>query len=46
MFKTRLIKLQGMEGPNARDQIAFYAFNSFLVEVLTNAGYIHATLAY
>ena len=46
MVKTRLIKLQGMEGPNARDQIAFYAFHSFLVEVLTNAGYIHATLAY
>ena len=45
MVKTRVIKLQGIEGPNARDQIAFYAFHSFLVEVQTNAGYIHATLA-
>ena len=42
MIKTRVIKLQGIEGPNACDQIAFYAFHSFLVEVQTNAGYIHA----
>ena len=27
----------------ARDQIALCTFNSFLVEVQTNAGYIHAT---
>ena len=25
---------------NARDQTAFYAFRSFLVEIQTNAGYI------
>ena len=45
MVKTRVIKLRGTEGPNVGDQIAFYAFHSFLVEVQTNAGYIHATLA-
>ena len=45
MVKTRVIKLRGKEGPNARDQIAFYAFHSFLVEVQTNAGYIHAVHA-
>jgi len=28
------------DGRNARDQIAFYAFHSFLVEIQTNAGYI------
>ena len=33
------------QGPNANDQIAFFAFHSFLVEVQTNAGYIHATHA-
>ena len=32
-------------GPNARDQIAFCTFHSFLVEVQINAGYIHATHA-
>ena len=32
-----------MEGPNARDQIAFCAFHSFLVEVQTNSGDIRAT---
>ena len=33
-------------GANVSDQIAFCAFHSFLVEVLMNAGYIHATHAY
>jgi len=36
--KTRVIRLQVIEGPNVRDQIAFCAFHSFLVEVQTNAG--------
>ena len=40
--KTHIIRLQVIEGPNARDQIAFCAFHSFLVEVQMNAGYIHA----
>ena len=40
MVKTRVIKLRVKEGPNARDQIPFPAFHSFLVEVQTNAGYI------
>ena len=34
-----MIKLRVNEGRNARDQIAFYAHHSFLVEVQTNAGY-------
>ena len=34
-----------VEGLNARDQIAFGEFHSFLEEVQTNAGYIHATHA-
>ena len=42
MVKTRVIKLRGVEGPNARGQITLYALYSFLVEVKTNAGYIHA----
>ena len=33
------------KGANASDQIAFCAFHSFLVEVQTNAGYIHAAHA-
>ena len=33
MVKTRVIRLRVIEGPNARDQIVFYAFHSFLVEV-------------
>ena len=37
-----LRKFHVIEGLNARDQIAFYAFHSFLVEVQTNAGYICA----
>ena len=45
MVKTRVIRLRGVEGRNARDQIAFCAFHSFLVEVQMNAGYIHATHA-
>ena len=45
MVKIRVIKSRGVEGWNARDQIAFGAFNSFLVEVQTNAGYMHATHA-
>ena len=32
MVKTRVIKFRVIEGPNERDQIAFYAFHSFLVE--------------
>ena len=43
--KTRVIRLQGVEGRNVRDQTAFCAFHSFLVEVQTNAGYIHAMYA-
>ena len=45
IVKTRVIRLLVIEGPNARDQIAFCAFHSFLVEAQTNAGYIHATHA-
>ena len=33
MVKTRVIRLRGVEGRNARDQSAFCAFDSFLVEV-------------
>ena len=29
MVKTRVIRLRVIEGPNARDQIALCAFNSF-----------------
>ena len=43
--KTRMIRLQVIEGPDALDQIAFCAFHSFLVEVQTHAGYMHATHA-
>ena len=35
-MKTRVVRLRVPEGPNARDQIAFCAFHSFLVEVQTN----------
>ena len=41
--KTCVTTLLGVEGRKAQDQIAFCAFHSFLVEVQTNAGYIHAT---
>ena len=39
IVKTRVIRLRVIEGPNARDQIAFCAFHSFLVEVQTDAGW-------
>ena len=45
MIKTRMIRLQAIEGPKVRDRIALRAFHSFLVEVKTNAGYIYATHA-
>ena len=37
-----LLKFQVIEGPNARNPIAFNAFHSFLEEVQTNAGYMPA----
>ena len=37
-----LRKFHVIEGQNARDQVVFYAFHSFLVEVQTNVGYICA----
>ena len=37
-----LRKFHVIEGQNARDQVAFFAFHSFLVEVQTNVGYICA----
>ena len=37
--------MQVKEGSNVRDQIAFCALLSILVEVQMNAGYIHATHA-
>ena len=43
--QTSMIRLRVTEGPNARDQIVFAAFHSFLVEVQMNVGYIHATHA-
>ena len=43
--KTRVIRLRLVEGRDASDQIAFCAFHPVLVEVQTNAGYIHATHA-
>ena len=46
VVKTRAIRLRVIEGPNARDQSAFCGFHTFLVEVQTNAGHIHATCAY
>ena len=45
IFKARVIRLRVIEGLNTRDQIAFGAFHSFVMEVQTNAGYIHATHA-
>ena len=41
----RAIRFLVIEGPNAHDQITFYAFYSFLVEVRTNTGYLHAAHA-
>ena len=40
------VVLHVTDGRNARDQIAFYACNSFLVEIQTNAGYIRPTQWY
>ena len=40
IVKTRVIILRVRANPNARDQIAFCAFHSFLVEVQTNAVYM------
>ena len=37
--RCALHKFQVIEGQNERDQIAFYAFHSLLVEVQTNASY-------
>ena len=45
MVQPRVIRLREVEGPNVRDQIAFCALHSFLVEVQMNAGYVHATHA-
>ena len=45
IVKTSVVRLRVTEGPNALDQIAFYAFHSFLAESQTNAGYVHATHA-
>ena len=45
IVKTRVIRLRMIKGPNARDQIGFCTFHSFLVEVQSNAGYIHRTHA-
>ena len=36
-----VIRFQVIEGPNMHNQITFCAFHSFLVEVQTNAGYVH-----
>ena len=36
------IRFRVKEDPNASDLSAFCEFRSFLVEVRTNAGYIHA----
>ena len=33
-----MIRLRVIEGPNTSDQVAFYAFHTFLVEVQTNTG--------
>ena len=41
MVKTQVIRLRRVEGRNTRNQVAFFAFHSFLVEVQTNAEYIH-----
>ena len=41
MVKTCVIKLQGTEGPNARDQIAFNAFHSFFNSGSPNKCWLH-----
>ena len=38
----QVIRLQVIKDPNARDQIVFNAFLSFLVKVQKNAGDIYA----
>ena len=44
IVKTPVIRLRVIEGPNARDQIAFCAFHSTSWKSkMINAGYIHAT---
>ena len=40
MVKTCVIKLRGVEGRDAHDQIALCTFHSFSVEVQMNAGYL------
>ena len=40
IVKTHMIRLWKVADPNTRDQIAFCAFHSFLVEVQANAVYI------
>ena len=45
IVKTHVIRLRGVEGRNTRNQITFFAFHSFLVEVQTNAEYVHVTHA-
>ena len=40
MVQTMHDQITRAEGWDVRDQIAFCAFHSFLVEVQTNAGYI------
>ena len=40
MVKTRVIRLRGAEGRDARDQTAVRAFHSFLVEVRMLATYM------
>ena len=45
IVKARVIRLRVIESPNARDQIAFCSFHSFLVEVQANASYIHVAHA-
>ena len=41
MVKTHVIRLPVIEGLNVCDQGAFCASHTFLVEVQTNADYIH-----
>ena len=45
MVETRVIILRVIEGLNVSHEIAFRAFCTFLVEVQTNACFIHATNA-
>ena len=45
VYRCALRKFHVTVGQNTHDQIAFCTFHTFLVEVQTNAGYIHATHA-